>query len=55
MYSTCTVRNAENREVVDRFLSEFEDFEIVSEKTLMPQIDGSDGFYFCILKRKTCE
>ena len=52
MYSTCTVRNVENREVVDRFLSEFEDFEIVSEKTLMPQIDGSDGFYFCILKGK---
>ncbi len=52
MYSTCTVRNAENREVVDRFISEFSNFEIVAEKTLMPQIDGCDGFYFCILKGK---
>lgn len=52
MYSTCTVRNAENRKVVDRFLSEFDGFEIASERTLMPQSDGSDGFYFCILKGK---
>lgn len=55
MYSTCTLRQVENRCVVDRFLSENKDFEIVSEKTLFPQINDSDGFYFCILKRKTCE
>lgn len=52
MYSTCTVRNAENREVVDRFLSESDGLEIALERTLMPQSDGSDGFYFCILKGK---
>lgn len=51
MYSTCTVRNAENRAVVDGFLKSHSDFEIVSERTLMPQTDGCDGFYFCILKR----
>ncbi len=52
MYSTCTVRHAENRDVVHRFLEKHGDFEIVSERTLMPQIDGSDGFYFCFLMRK---
>ncbi len=52
MYSTCTLRNAENREVVDKFLSENNDFRIVAEKTLFPHINDSDGFYFCILKRK---
>ena len=52
MYSTCTVRNAENRAVVDEFLKSHNDFKIVSERTLMPHIDGCDGFYFCILKRR---
>lgn len=52
MYSTCTVRQAENRKVVDTFLKKHNEFEIVSEKTLMPQIDGTDGFYFCILRGK---
>ena len=51
MYSTCTVRHAENRSVVDRFLKLNPNFKIVSERTLMPQTDGCDGFYFCILKR----
>ncbi len=55
MYSTCTLRQVENREVVDKFLCENKDFEIVSEQTLFPQINDSDGFYFCVLKRKTSE
>ena len=52
MYSTCTIRQAENRKVIDAFIEKHADFEIVSEKTLMPQTDGTDGFYFCILKRR---
>lgn len=55
MYSTCTLRQVENRGVVDLFLSENKDFEIVSEQTLFPQINDSDGFYFCVLKRKISE
>lgn len=51
MYSTCTVRQAENRNVIDAFLNKHAEFEIVSEKTLMPQTDGTDGFYFCILSQ----
>ncbi len=52
MYSTCTLRKAENRQVVDSFLDRNAEFEVVSERTLMPQTDGTDGFYFCLLKRK---
>ena len=55
MYSTCTLRNTENREVVDSFLKENNGFEVVTEKTLFPQIDGSDGFYFCVLKGRNHE
>ncbi len=52
MYSTCTVRQAENHMVVDAFLKKHSNFDIVSENTLMPQTDGTDGFYFCILRGK---
>ncbi len=52
MYSTCTVREAENREVVKAFLSKHTDFEIASEETLMPHLSGTDGFYYCILRGK---
>lgn len=55
MYSTCTLRNAENREVVDCFLSENKDFDVFTEQTLFPQKNGSDGFYFCVLKRRNHE
>ncbi len=55
MYSTCTLRQIENRDVVDKFLRDKKDFEIVTEQTLFPQINDSDGFYFCVLKRKTSE
>ncbi len=52
MYSTCTLRNAENIEVVSEFFKAHADFEILNERTLMPNTDGTDGFYFCILKRR---
>lgn len=54
MYSTCTLLKSENRCVVDAFLCENQDFEIIDERTLMPHADGCDGFYFCILKRNVC-
>ena len=50
LYSTCTLRKAENENMVVRFLAEHKSFEKLQEKTLMPHIDGTDGFYFCELK-----
>ena len=64
VYSTCTVNPAENGEVVDRFLSENPEFTRENapmpagyavkngEKTLLPFRDGTDGFYFCRIRRK---
>ena len=51
MYSTCTVRSAENGKVVDSFLKDNKDFKILKSKTLLSHIDGTDGFYFCIMER----
>lgn len=48
-FSTCTINPKENGEVVKAFLDE-SDFSIVEEKTFLQGIDGSDGFYYCIMK-----
>lgn len=49
LYSTCTLRKAENEEIVIEFLREFSNYELVSQKTYFPHIDGSDGFYSAVL------
>ena len=36
---------------IDRFLKKNKNFSIVLEKQLLPYIDSSDGFYFCVLQR----
>lgn len=51
MYSTCSVRSAENERITEKFLGENADFESVEKKTLMPQTDGTDGFFYHVMKR----
>ncbi len=51
-YSTCTWRSAENRGVVDAFLAQQKDFSIEKERTFWPDLDGTDGFYLCLIRRK---
>ena len=50
-FSTCTINPAENQDVVRAFLESDEGnrFEIREERTFLQGIDGSDGFYYCIL------
>ena len=62
VYSTCTLNPAENFSICERFLKENSDFELFpfeykGEKcsgslTLMPDSDGTDGFYICKMIRK---
>ena len=58
-FSTCTINPSENGEVVRSFLKEVSegravggehDYKIMEEKTYLQGIDGSDGFYFCIIE-----
>ena len=49
LYSTCTLRRAENENLVIRFQKEYNNFRKVYEHTYMPHIDSTDGFYCALL------
>ncbi|MBQ4120155.1 MAG: 16S rRNA (cytosine(967)-C(5))-methyltransferase RsmB [Clostridia bacterium] len=49
LFSTCTLRKAENEEIVERFLKENPDFSLKYMHTFMPFNDGTDGFFAALL------
>ena len=51
VYSTCTLLPEENEENVSRFLSENNDFTLKEQRTLYPDIDGTDGFFYAVFER----
>ncbi len=51
VYSTCTLLACENGENVGRFLQEHAEFSLLRERTLAPDTDGTDGFYFAVLQK----
>lgn len=62
VYSTCTLRKAENEDNVAAFLQENPAFTWEKlpyadggHKTFFPHIDGTDGFFVALLRRKTEE
>jgi 16S rRNA (cytosine967-C5)-methyltransferase len=51
VYSVCTISRAEGEEVVERFLTEHEDFRPDSTRQLLPHRDETDGFFIARLRR----
>ena len=51
IYSTCTLLPEENEENVARFLAENNSFELREQRTLYPDIDGTDGFFYAVMER----
>lgn len=49
LYSTCTLRKAENEEIVERFLKENPDFSLKYMHSFLPFSDGTDGFFAALL------
>ncbi|MBR3895025.1 MAG: 16S rRNA (cytosine(967)-C(5))-methyltransferase RsmB [Clostridia bacterium] len=52
VYSTCTLLPEENQENIARFLQTSPDFSLLTERTLTPDVDGTDGFYFAVLQKR---
>lgn len=63
VYSTCTIEQAENHYLIEEFLTQNSQWqrvplthpltgEMEEELQLLPQRDGVDGFYICVLERK---
>ncbi|MBS9716104.1 RsmB/NOP family class I SAM-dependent RNA methyltransferase [Pseudohalocynthiibacter aestuariivivens] len=50
-FATCSLLNEENRDQINKFLENNSDWHLASETKLTP-IEGCDGFYLAILKRK---
>lgn len=51
VYSTCTVLPEENGENIEAFLKEHPQFQCLEQRTLYPDTDGTDGFYYAVLQR----
>lgn len=51
LYSTCTLNKRENEQVVERFVSNNNDFSVISSKTIFPTDCGGDGFFYSIIER----
>ena len=51
LYSTCTINPRENEQVVDTFLRKNLSFRQVERKLLLPDVDKTDGFFICIMKK----
>ena len=52
MYSTCTVNPAENEAVAEAFLRDATDFELLEHRQIFPQEGGSDGAFYCLMRKK---
>jgi len=53
VYSTCTLLPEENEDNVNAFLASHPDFSCLRMRTLYPDVDGCDGFFFAVLKKLT--
>ena len=51
LYSTCTINPRENEQVVDTFLRKNLSFRQVERKLLLPDVDKTDGFFICLMKK----
>ena len=51
VYSTCTVLPRENEQNVRRFLNSHSDFTLIQQRTLYPDADLTDGFFFAVLEK----
>lgn len=52
VYSTCTINPNENEKVTEAFLKRNASFKMEENTLLLPNVDETDGFYICVMKRE---
>ena len=54
VYATCSILPSENRSQVDHFLASEagKGWELVKDRSILPQEEGFDGFYMALLSKK---
>ena len=52
VYSTCTINPYENQRVIGEFLKKNDDFTKEEMIQLLPNVNGTDGFFICKMVRK---
>lgn len=50
-YSTCTILQSENDQVIAAFLQQHSEFKLLSKKTILPDEFDSDGFFMASLEK----
>lgn len=55
LYSTCTLRKAENEHQIKIFLDTHREYVLKYERTYVPSKDGTDGFYCALLVKVSKE
>ena len=53
VYSTCTVNPRENDRVVEAFLKKNPAFSKIERTLLLPNVNGTDGFFICVMERSS--
>ncbi len=51
LYSTCTLNEEENGKNVEKFLKENTGYRLLCQRTLMPHLNGTDGFYIAVIEK----
>ncbi|MGL5408835.1 MAG: RsmB/NOP family class I SAM-dependent RNA methyltransferase, partial [Shewanella sp.] len=51
VYATCSIFPGENREQIDAFLAQNDNFRLLEDETISPADTGFDGFYLAKLER----
>lgn len=52
VYSTCTINPEENEKVIGEFLKKHGMFHKTERTLLLPNVNGTDGFFICVMKRE---
>jgi 16S rRNA (cytosine967-C5)-methyltransferase len=52
VYSTCSIESEENEQMVAATIARHSDLSLVKEESLIPTVDGSDGAYAALIKKR---